>query len=57
MIAHGLLVERRDEGTTVGLERDPALLLERDECLAHRDATDAERLGDVVLVDAVARPR
>ena len=55
VVANRLLVERGDERPAVRLDRDPALLFERDQRLANRDAADPERLGDVVLVHPRAR--
>src|ERR687897_1435704 len=50
-----LLVEGVDERAAMHLDRDPALALERDQRLAHRDAADAQSLCDLLLGDPLAR--
>ena len=53
-VAHRIGVERVDVGPTVGLDRDPPVLLQRDEALADRDATELELGRHEVLRHPVA---
>jgi hypothetical protein len=48
-------VQLRDEVAAAGQVGDLALVLEDAQCLADRRDADADPLGDVFLVDAVAR--
>ena len=54
VVAQRVFVEPVHERAAVRRDGQPALAVERDDRLAHGDATDAEPLGDVVLAHAVA---
>ena len=55
MVAHGLLVEHRDERAAVLLDVHPALLFERDQRLPDRNAADV-RVRAIVLGNAFSGP-
>jgi hypothetical protein len=55
VVADRALVEGVHERPPVQLDGHPALAIEGDERLAHRDAADPELLGDPVLGDTFTR--
>ena len=56
VVVHGPLVEGVDVGTPVHLDGHPALVLEHDQRLAHRDPAHPQVLGDGVLRHPHAGP-
>jgi hypothetical protein len=54
VVADRVLVERRHEHAAVHLDADPALAVQPDQRLAHRDAAHAQGLGHLVLRNAIA---
>ncbi len=52
-----LLVDGVDERAPVQLDPHPPFALERNQAFSHGDAADAQRVGHLVLGDALARPQ